>query len=74
MRLSADTLARKELKAFINSVKKPPGRQKTTWVSHVLKEIKLLANLPLKDDITKNIEILEVECYDRGDWSMMLAA
>ena len=43
----------------------------------VLKEMKLLTNLPMKDDITKNIKILEVECSDRGDWrsavsSMML--
>ena len=60
MRLSSKTPARKVFNAFINSVIKPPERQKT-WVSQVLKEIKLLTNLPLKDDITKNIEILEVE-------------
>ena len=76
MRLPAKTPARKALKAFINPVKKPPERQKMTRVSQVLKEIKLLTNLPLKDDITKNIEIPDVECSDRGDWrsvsSMML--
>ena len=38
-----------------------------TCVSQVLKEIKL----SLKDDITKMIEILEVECSDRG---LLLAA
>ena len=75
--LPAKAPAWKILKSFINLIKKPSERQKTTWVSQVLKEIKLLTNLPLKDDITKNIEILEVACYDRGDWrsavsSMML--
>ena len=53
MRLPAETSARKALKTFINPVKKPPERQKVTWVSQVLKEIKLLTNLPLKDNITK---------------------
>ena len=75
--LPAETPAWKTLKSFINPVKKPPGSQKTEWVSQVLKEIKLLTNLPLKDDITKNVEILEVQCSERGDWrsavsSMML--
>ena len=75
MRLPAKTPAREALKAFINPVEKPPGREKTTWVSQVLKEIKLLTNLPLKDDVTKHTEILE--CSDRSDWrsavsSMML--
>ena len=73
VRLPEETPARKALKVFINPLKKPPGRQKITWVSQVLKEIKLLTKLSLKDDI----EILEVEYPDRGDWrsaisSMML--
>ena len=68
MCLPVETPAREALKSFINPVKKSPGRQKTTWVSQVLKKIKVLTNLPLKDGITKNIEILEVECSDRGDW------
>ena len=62
MCLPVETPAREALKSFINPVKKSPGRQKTTWVSQVLKKIKVLTNLPLKDGITKNIEILEVEC------------
>ena len=77
IRLPAKAPARKTLKSFINPAKKLPGRQKTTWVSQFLEEIKLLTNLPPKDGITKNNEILEVECSDRGDWrsavsSMML--
>ena len=48
---NAHTPAQKTLKAFIDTVKKPPGRQKTTWVCQVLKEIKLSTNLPLKYDI-----------------------
>ena len=59
--LTAETPARNALKAFLNPVKKPPGRQKTMWVSQVLKEIKLLTNLLLKDDITKKNEVLEAE-------------
>ena len=69
---NAHTPAQKTLKAFIDSVKKPPGRQKTTWVCQVLKEIKLSTNLPLKYDIRKNIEIqkpLKADFSNRGDWS-----
>ena len=77
MRLPAKNPAQKTLKSFINLVKKPPGSQKTAWVSQVLKEIKLLTNLPLKDGIMKKIKTLEIECSDRSDWrsavsSMML--
>ena len=38
MHLPAKTPAQKALKSFINPVKKPSGRQKTTWVSQVFKE------------------------------------
>ena len=48
IRLPAKAPARKTLKSFINPAKKPPGRQKTTWVSQFLEEIKLLTNLPPK--------------------------
>ena len=69
---NAHTPAQKTLKAFIDPVQKPPGRQKTTWVCQVLKEIKLSTNLSLKYDIRKNIEIqkpLKADFSNRGDWS-----
>ena len=72
--LPPKTPTRKPLRAFINPVKKPTGRQKTTWVRQVLKEIKLLSNLPLRCDISKNIEILKVEFYDRGDWGSAVSS
>ena len=74
MCLPPKTPTRKPLRAFINPVKKPTGRQKTTWVRQVLKEIKLLSNLPLRCDISKNIEILKVEFYDRGDWGSAVSS
>ena len=50
--------------------KKTKGKKDRTItiLSQVLKEIKLLTKLHMKDDITKNIKILKVECSDRGDW------
>ena len=74
MHLPAKKPARKALRSFINPFKKPPGRQKTIWVSQVLKEIKLLTKLSLKDGITKNTEILEAECSVRDDWKSAVSS
>ena len=74
MRLPTLTPARSALNHFINPVKRPPGRPKTTWLATVMKEIRNLSNIPLQNDVPSNIKYLEVQCSDRKNWNKLVGS
>ena len=70
MRLPKTTPARKALQNFAEPVRKPIGRPKTTWLFNILSDIRKFSSIErINDDVLLNIEILEVLCSKRKDWS-----
>ena len=74
LRLPEDTPARLALTKYIQPVKKPIGRPKTTWLSFIFNDIKTHSDIVLKDNEQENIDTLKLLCSNRKDWNKTLSS
>lgn len=74
LRLPSETPARQALNHYIKPVKKPRKRPKTTWLPTVLTDIKKYSDIALNQNITTNINRLEILCSNRKAWKDVISS
>ena len=68
MRLNSETPSRKALEKHLRKVKRPRGRQKTTWIQTIRQDLK---RIDIKKDLSKEKQTLSklMELtQDRNEW------
>ena len=69
MRLPEKTPTAKGLNKFAEPVKKSTGRSNTTWFMNTIKDIRENTNIQLRENLRRNLEILEHMCSGRQTWN-----
>ena len=69
MRLNPTTPARKAIAEYTKQAKRNVGRQTTTWIDIVYKDIKNNSKIDINyTNISNAMNELEIICYDRQKW------